>query len=379
MVHNPSLKKQIAVMIVDDSAVVRGLLARELEKDTSILVVSSVGDGEMALSALAKQPVDVVILDVEMPRMNGITALPKILELSPKTKVIMASSIALNEAGVSMRALSLGASDYVVKPSAQRSDKDTHGIFYGELIEKIKALAAGKFIHSKNIGASLVKSSVVPAPIENASPSLPIPAIPIIKYPNFKPSALAIASSTGGPQALLALFKLLQNNLRHVPIFITQHMPANFTTILAENISNVSQRDCHEAKDGEVVVAGKIYVAPGNYHMLPKRKGVEVVISLTQDEPVNFCRPSADPMMDALVEVYGRDVLLAVLTGMGQDGLNGAKVLVDRGGFVVAQDEATSVVWGMPKAVVDANLHSAMLPLDGIASYILRTFGEKAL
>lgn len=361
-------------MIVDDSAVVRGMLARILEEDAAISVVASVADGEMALSAIKHYPVDVVILDVEMPRMDGLTALPKLLEVAPNVKIIMASSHTMKGADVSMRALALGAADCVAKPSAQR-DKDAVDTYYRELIAKIKALTGAIADTSVKVNSTGASNAILPVFSNNNSKNHDVISV---KYPTHKPSALAIASSTGGPQALLTLFKGLKGALNHIPVFITQHMPANFTTILAGNIATAADKDCHEAVDGEVVRAGCIYLAPGNYHMIPKRKGTDIVLSLSQEPPVNFCRPAADPMMDGLIAVYGRDVLLAVLTGMGQDGCQGAKSLVTKGGTVIAQDEASSVVWGMPKAIVENNLHSAALPLDGIAPYIMRAFGEKA-
>ncbi|MBN8543760.1 MAG: chemotaxis protein CheB [Alphaproteobacteria bacterium] len=184
--------------------------------------------------------------------------------------------------------------------------------------------------------------------------------------------ALAIASSTGGPQALSALFKSLRGGISHVPVFITQHMPANFTTVLAETISRDAHMDCHEAKDGEMVKSGVIYLAPGDYHMLVEFSGKGPVLRLNQDPPVNFCRPAADPMFAALASFYKDRLLGVVLTGMGSDGLEGAKKIVAAGGTIIAQDEKTSVVWGMPKAVSDAKIAKAVLPLDQMGHYIVR-------
>ncbi|MFZ4125038.1 MAG: CheB methylesterase domain-containing protein [Rickettsiales bacterium] len=184
--------------------------------------------------------------------------------------------------------------------------------------------------------------------------------------------ALAIASSTGGPQALSALFKSLRGGINHVPVFITQHMPANFTSVLAENITRDAHMDCHEAKDGEMIKAGVIYLAPGDYHMLVEFTGKCPMLRLNQEPPVNFCRPAADPMFAALSSLYKDRLLGVVLTGMGSDGLEGAKKIVAAGGAVIAQDEKSSVVWGMPKAVSDAKIAKAILPLDQLGNYILR-------
>lgn len=187
-----------------------------------------------------------------------------------------------------------------------------------------------------------------------------------------KIKALAIASSTGGPQALSDLLKSLRGKLDHIPVFITQHMPASFTPILAQNLSRVSGMDCHEAKDGEMVKPGVVYVAPGDYHMIVEYTLKGNILRLSQEAPVNFCRPSADPMFYTLAAVYKEKLLAVVLTGMGSDGLNGAKIIVSVGGHVIVQDEETSVVWGMPKAVAEANLATAIIPLPQIPLYITR-------
>jgi two-component system chemotaxis response regulator CheB len=187
-----------------------------------------------------------------------------------------------------------------------------------------------------------------------------------------KAQAVAIASSTGGPQALAELFKSLRGQIAPVPIFITQHMPASFTTILAENIAKASGADCHEAKDGELAKPGVIYLAPGNFHMVTEFSGKGTVIRLNQNPPVNFCRPAADPMFESLSAIYRERLLGVVLTGMGSDGLNGAKKIVADGGQVIAQDEKSSVVWGMPKAIAEAKIARAILPLNEIGSYIVR-------
>lgn len=184
--------------------------------------------------------------------------------------------------------------------------------------------------------------------------------------------ALAIASSTGGPQALAEVLKSLRGKLDHIPVFITQHMPASFTSVLAQNLARVSGMDCHEAKDGERVKPGVIYVAPGDYHMLIEFTGMGNVIRLNQDPPVNFCRPSADPMLYTLAAIYKDRLLTVVLTGMGSDALNGCKTVVNTGGTVIAQDEASSVVWGMPRAVSEAKLAKYILPLDQIWHQIAR-------
>src|SRR5581483_7688160 len=180
---------------------------------------------------------------------------------------------------------------------------------------------------------------------------------------------LAIGSSTGGPQALFALFRSL-GRIDRMPVFVTQHMPATFTTILAEHLAQASGMPAAEAKDGEVVTAGRIYVAPGDFHMTVENQGTAMVVRLNKNPPENFCRPAVDPMLRSIAKAYGPRTLFVMLTGMGQDGLRGARDLVAAGGTVIAQDEATSVVWGMPGAVATAGLCTAVLPLNEIGPYV---------
>lgn len=346
---------KIRVMVVDDSAIIRGLVSQALETDPEIKIVATASNGKMALQTVAAQPVDIIILDIEMPEMDGITALPQLLKTSPKSRVIMSSSLTLANAEISLKALALGATDTIAKPSVQQ-DRTATERFYQELRLKVKSIARA--------------SRAKPAPIAVAPKMVATPAQPA--YPLHPVKALAIASSTGGPQALIAVFKALNGALLHLPIFITQHMPANFTTILADHLSKACGRTCAEAKDGEPVMPGKIYLAPGDFHMVIARQGAQPVLRLTQDPPVNFCRPAADPMLASLAPIYGKHLLVAVLTGMGQDGLEGAKAARAAGATVIAQDEATSVVWGMPRAVTEAGLAGAVLPLEGVAPYLLR-------
>ncbi|MGE0109659.1 MAG: chemotaxis protein CheB, partial [Bdellovibrionales bacterium] len=188
----------------------------------------------------------------------------------------------------------------------------------------------------------------------------------------FRPEVIAIGSSTGGPQALFRVIKDMGADL-HQPIVITQHMPPAFTAILADHISRQCGVECHEAKEGDVLIPGHYYVAPGDYHMLIQPKGAGATVHLVQDPPENFCRPAVDPMLRSLVPIYGRKLLVVILTGMGQDGMRGSQVVVQGGGAVVAQDEKTSVVWGMPGAVATAGLCSAVLPLTEIGAYVRRT------
>jgi len=357
------------VMVVDDSAVIRGLLTRALEGDPEIRVAASVGDGQMAINALQRNAIDVIVLDVEMPVMDGLTAIPKLLAVSPSVKIIMASTLTLRNADISLRALQAGAADYIPKPTTTREISGAD-VFRNELVAKVKSLGA----NARRAGSRArtdVRTTVLPPvgaiPRPRSEPGGP-PVLRPMAAPG-RPDVIAVGSSTGGPQALFEVLSHLKGGVTQ-PILITQHMPATFTTILAEHISRQCGIVCAEAKEGEPIVEGRAYVAPGDYHMLAVNRGGGLVLTLSKDAPENFCRPAVDPMLRSLVRVYGRKVLTTILTGMGQDGLKGCQEVTAAGGVVIGQDEASSVVWGMPGAVAQAGLCSAILPLKEIGPYI---------
>jgi two-component system chemotaxis response regulator CheB len=362
-------------MVVDDSAVIRGLLTRSLESDPSIAVVASVPNGEVALKTLSREDIDVIILDIEMPVMDGLTALPRLIELKPGTRVIMASTLTRKNAEISLRAMEAGAADYVTKPSSTGA-LNSAGEFRRELTEKIKALCSGK----------RGGEACGPGPARTAG-SARTPAAPVLDVavrdiklrsaPVLPPEAIAIASSTGGPPALHEFFGNLPGDIKQ-PILITQHMPATFTTLLAEHIGRTAKMPSREGKDGETVVGGTIYVAPGGYHMEVVRDGDRNVIRLTEEPPENYCRPAADPMFRSLSKIYGPRLLAVVFTGMGSDGRRGAEIITAAGGTVIAQDEESSVVWGMPGAVAMAGVCSAVLPLADIAPYVRKLMMRSA-
>jgi two-component system chemotaxis response regulator CheB len=364
---------RIRVMLVDDSAVVRGLFDRALSADPNIEMVGSAGSAEIAITLLKKTPVDVILLDVEMPGMSGIEVLPELLKISPTSRVIMSSSLTKQNAEVSIKAMELGASDVIAKPSTR--DTGEVGDFYRSLISKIKALAPHKGGIAPRPAEVKPAASDAPTKVPSGYLDNPIhvPTKPL-RQPNslVDMQALAIASSTGGPQALLSIFREFKGKALRVPIFITQHMPPNFTTILADHISKASGMECHEAVGDEAVKPGVIYIAPGDYHMTAVKKGAGVILKLDQDPPENFCRPSADPMLRSLAKIYREKLLVTVLTGIGTDGARGAGEVIAAGGGVIAQDEATSVVYGMPKAVADAKMTSAVMPLNAIAGFLQR-------
>jgi two-component system, chemotaxis family, protein-glutamate methylesterase/glutaminase len=360
------------VIVVDDSAVIRGLLTRWLEEDSDIRVVTTAANGVAAIRAVSQHPCDVVVLDIEMPEMDGITALPKIIETRPGVQVMMASTLTSRNADISLHALSLGAADYIPKPQSTRMV--SAGVdFRMELIGKVKALAA-QARKAFAVGAA-------PAPAEAPKVSRTTPTAAAVARPaprpialqsasKARPDILAIGSSTGGPQALFKLLGALPNAIR-VPIVITQHMPPTFTAILAQHIERLTGFPAKEAEDGDLLKPGHVYVAPGDHHMIlaPAAGGAKVVIN--QDPPENFCRPAVDPLFRSVATLYGARALCVVLTGMGQDGMRGGKDVVAQGGTILAQDEATSVVWGMPGAVANAGLAARILPLGDIAPAIM--------
>lgn len=366
-------------MVVDDSAVIRGLITRMLEGDPELTVTASVGNGQLAVNQLTRNPgeIDVVILDIEMPVMDGLTALPLLLKADPKVKVIMASTLTKRNAEVSMKALSLGATEYVPKPSTAR-ELSGENDFRMELLNKVKGLG---IVHRQQVGKPMPKAAPSAAPAAKPAPGAPAEPpkaegwkinksgeIQLRQPGTNKPDIIAIGSSTGGPQALFEFLKGLPKTL-NLPIVITQHMPATFTSILAEHITRMSGWPCAEATDGAVLEPGKILLAPGDYHMIVTQKGPQRAVTLNQDPPENFCRPAVDPMFRSIAKVYGGRVLGVILTGMGNDGAKGAQHLIDAGGTVIAQDEKTSVVWGMPGAAAAAGVCSAVLPLGELAGH----------
>lgn len=369
---------QIHVMLVDDSAVVRGFIGRALESDPGIKVVASVANGEQGVSSTARHNPDVVILDIEMPVMDGITALPKILAASPGVRVIMCSTLTLRNAEITMKALQLGATDCIAKPS-NSSDIHSSGDFKQDIVARVKALG--------------VRKNAAPRPAVSAPSATPVAAGTYAGGQNtalkqktpfelrkhlpgeiFRPNLLAIGSSTGGPQALFKVIESFKNV--DVPIIITQHMPATFTKILAQHIEQHTGVQTFEGENGMKIENGKAYVAPGGQHMTFVRKDGAIEILLNDGPPENFCKPSVDPMLRSAIGIWGPKFLTVILTGMGHDGLNGCKAVVEGGGRVVAQDQETSVVWGMPGAVAINKLCTAVLPLPDIGPYVRQVFGK---
>lgn len=389
---NPPNSKAIRVMVVDDSAVIRGLFTRTLESNPEIEVVASVPNGELAVRKLDTITVDVIVLDIEMPIMDGITALPLLLQKDPLVKVIIASTLSTKNAVVTFQALEKGAAECLSKPSTTRELSSAED-FRRDLLAKTLSLGkAVQQVRNPSVKSAPVKKTEPLKTPANHHETAPIneaervsayhankPIYVDINEHDFslkketrvrKPSVLAIGSSTGGPQALFKVLKHLKGVKQ--PIFITQHMPETFTTILAQHIERETGLVCKEGVENEIIIAGRAYLAPGGYHMCVERDGVDVRIKLNKDAPENYCRPAVDPMLRSLHKVYGTEILTTILTGMGYDGQKASKTLSDAGAMVLAQDEETSVVWGMPGAVAKLGICFDVLPIDKIGERVRR-------
>ena len=366
----------IRVMVVDDSAVVRGLVSRWLDAEPGIEVVASLRNGREAVDQFERHRPDLVLLDIEMPVLDGLTALPLLLAKDRDLIVVMASTLTRHHAEASLKALSLGAADYIPKPESNRGDSASAD-FRRDLLDKVRNLGSRRrrrFLPRHERGPPA--RSEVPARVDAAASASP--AIRLRPFAAAAPRVLLIGASTGGPQALNAVVAQLPGVIACAAVLITQHMPPTFTTILAEHLARASGRPAHEAVDREPIVPGRIYLAPGGKHMLVDRVDHAPIIALDQGPPVNFCRPAVDPLFSSAARTWGRSILAVILTGMGADGARGAADIVAAGGSVVAQDEATSVIWGMPGAAAHAGLCSAVLPLDRIAGKIASLFaGER--
>lgn len=336
---------RIRVLVVDDAVVIRRLLADELAKDPALEVVGTAATGRIALALLPQVAPDVVILDVEMPDLDGLATLAALRKTHPRLPVIMFSSLTERGALATIDALTLGASDYFTKPSSESGVDASLAVVREQLIPKIKSLCGPR----------------TPTPPRSGLHSVPGAQ---------KVEVVAIAASTGGPNALAEVFAKFPADLR-VPMLIVQHMPPMFTRLLAERLTARSAVPVHEAASGTIVQPGQAWIAPGDYHLAVVRDGARVRLLTHQDPPENSCRPAADVLFRSVARAYGAGVLAVVLTGMGQDGLNGCQAVREAGGVVLAQDEPTSVVWGMPGSVVRAGLAARVLPLSLVADEIV--------
>lgn len=349
-------ERPIRVMIVDDSAVVRGLVARWIEEVPGLEVVARHANGKYAVEDVARSAPHVILLDIEMPVMDGLEALPLLLRARPGVRVLMVSTLTRRNAEISFKALALGALDYVPKPDTNREITILPD-FRDEVIRKIRALAG---VH--RFGVAERTSERAALPFKRRAFSL----VP--------PRVIAVGSSTGGPQALTSLFETLSPFLDRIPVLIAQHMPPMFTTILAERLSKATGRKTKEGVDDEPVLPGTIYVAPGDHHMMVRHSRMPI-LRISKGLPVNFCRPAIDPLFTSVADIFGPAALGIVLTGMGQDGAVGVRAIADAGGSVIAQDEASSVVWGMPGAAAATGACAAFLPPREIADTAAKLIG----
>jgi two-component system, chemotaxis family, protein-glutamate methylesterase/glutaminase len=351
---------RIRALVVDDSVVIRRLVTHALGDDPGVQVVGSAANGAIALKMIPLVKPDVVTLDIEMPEMDGLETLRQIRKLYPDLIVIMFSTLSERGAAITIEALSLGANDYVTKVSNAGSLDQSMSRLRGEMVPKFKQFFCWE--------------SDPVAPIVPKSPpaAQPMPAARAFSHrPTRACQVVAIGVSTGGPTALAQLVPMLPDNFRQ-PIFIVQHMPPIFTRLLAERLQSLTKLRVREAVDGMRVEDGNIYIAPGDYHMQVARKGTSHIIKLDQGAPENSCRPAVDVLFRSLAEVYGGGAMGVILTGMGRDGLRGIERLRAAGSYIVAQDEASSVVWGMPGAVVHAGLADSVVALKGVVAEIKR-------
>jgi two-component system chemotaxis response regulator CheB len=374
----------LRVMIVDDSVVIRGLISRWVGAEHDMEVAASLRTGLEAVNQLERINPDVAVLDIEMPELDGLSALPQLLAKKRDLVIIMASTLTRRNAEISFKALSLGAADYIPKPESTR-ETSAADIFHHDLVQKIRHLGAR--LRRKPAVASPPLAPASPAPAARG-PAVVRPATPVAPavhapsslslstrpFSTQMPRVLLIGSSTGGPQALMALVTDIGPVIDRFPVLITQHMPPTFTTILAEHLARSSRRPASEAVDGEPVKPGRIYLAPGGKHMRVARSGADVVIALDDGPAVNFCKPAVDPLFTSAIDIWHGNILSVILTGMGSDGMRGGKDIVAAGGSVIAQDEASSVVWGMPGAAANAGICAAILPLNQIAAKVNRLF-----
>ncbi|HZB38135.1 MAG TPA: chemotaxis response regulator protein-glutamate methylesterase [Beijerinckiaceae bacterium] len=344
------------VLVADDSVVVRGLIGRWLA-ESGIDVVASVSNGRAAVEALDRVDPDIVLLDLDMPELDGLGALPRLLAKRPALTVVVVSTLTKRNAEISLKCLRLGAIDYLPKPETNR-EVTTSTSFRQELVAKVEALARPL---RRTAG-----DGTFPRPVAFSSPLRLLPVVP---------RCLLIGASTGGPKAIGQVLAETGEALRAVPILIVQHMPPIFTAVFAEHLSAQLGLPAREAQHGEALLAGRIYVAPGGRHMGVANRGDIAAIRLDDSAPVNFCRPAVDVLFRDAAAVFGSSALALVLTGMGSDGLQGCRALSQAGAGVIVQDEVTSTVWGMPGHVARAGLAREVLPLDDIGTAVARLVG----
>ena len=353
---------KIRVLIVDDSVLVRRMVSNALSSHPQLEVVGVAANGHIALAKIPQINPDAVLLDVEMPEMDGLETLVAIRKTYPRLLVVMFSSVTERGAAVTLDAIALGATDYVTKPANMSSKEAVMGYLRDQLIPKIRELCAGK----SNSLPTAVHPQVSP---RQQLPNFPTSALPRVEI-------VAIGVSTGGPNALMAILPAFAANLP-VPLLIVQHMPPLFTKRLAERLDGNCQIQVAEGFSGAILQPGQAWIAPGDFHMIVERESTRAHLRTHQEPPENSCRPAVDVLFRSVAKTYGAGTLAVVLTGMGQDGLHGCKCIREAGGQVLVQDEASSVVWGMPGRVANAGLADRVLPLSQLASEIIHRLGNE--
>ena len=405
--------RKIRVMLVDDSAVVRGLLSRWLSAEENVEVVARCHNGLHAVREIADVQPTLVVLDIEMPEMDGLEALPHLLKACPDVRILIASSLSTKNAEISLTALAKGAHEYIAKPSTN-SGLSTSNEFRIDLITRINALCVGyggqakmlterakpsapssySSLRSKADGPSKNVKSGQSAKTTGGNVAIKSGrekldklrtinteghASELIPFKKGKPAILCIGSSTGGPRALQQVLQDAASALSTIPVVLTQHMPKSFTSVFADHLNKACDLIVKEAEDGDVLKPGHVYVAPGNRHLVFEKSGGVTRIVLDDGPQVNFFKPAVDKMFSSVSELYGNKVLSVILTGMGKDGVVGGHDIIEKGGNVLVQNEQTSIVWGMPGAAFKAGIASAQLPLDTIGEKITKIIQEGSL
>jgi two-component system chemotaxis response regulator CheB len=361
---------KIRVLVVDDAVVMRKLISEVLGRDPHIEVVGNAPNGKLALQKIPQVNPDLITLDVEMPEMDGVTAVREIRKVYPRLPLIIVSTLTARGAETTLEALAAGANDYVTKAANVGGVMEGISRLEKELIPRIKALCPD--LISKEPAPTL------PPPRPTAAPALPtnhgtsfIHAVPRPSLISSPVSIVCIGVSTGGPNALADFFSRLQVPLP-VPMVVVQHMPPVFTKMLAERLAKAARVPCYEAEEGQPIRPGSIYLAPGGKHMEVLRNDSAARVHLHEGPPENSCRPAVDVLFRSVAAAYGPSILSIIMTGMGQDGLRGCQLIREKGGQVIVQDEASSVVWGMPGAVAQAGAADKILPLDQLTAEMVR-------
>lgn len=345
------MSEQIKVLVVDDSSLVRKIISDILESDPGITVVGTANNGKTAIFRAKELDPDVITMDIEMPIMDGLTALKEIVSTNPKP-VIMLSVLTQHGAEATFRALDYGAVDFVPKPSSVLNlSVDEIGDL---LISKVKSVAGTRLkIQDKD-------------PSEKAQPRV----MDAIAKGTTSSKIVGIGTSTGGPSALLSVFQAFPENFVS-PVVVVQHMPEGFTKAFSERLNNSSNLIVKEAEDGDVLEAGHAFIAPGHSHIAVKKSGSKSILKVYEGEKVSGHRPSIDVLFESISKEYGRDSLAVIMTGMGRDGATGIHMIADKGGYTLAQDEKTSVVFGMNRVAIQEGGVKEVVPLDQITKKIV--------